>query len=124
MFFNSYEFLFGFLPAVCIVYFLLKRVPNAGTWWMVAASFFFYAMYRVDDLVLLAASILWNYLISFLILRRRNKLGYLILGISMNLAVLGLFKYSRMLRFDLAFPLGISFFTFSQIAYLVDVYRG
>src|SRR5579863_2373444 len=117
MFFNSYAFLFGFLPAVCIVYFLLRRFPHAGTWWMVAASFFFYAMYRVDDVVLLAASILWNYLISFLILRRKRKLAFLIVGIAVNLLVLGLFKYSRMLApallnyplhpsilFDLAFP--------------------
>jgi len=136
MFFNSYEFLFGFLPAVCIVYFLLRRSPRIGTWWMVAASLFFYSRYRFDYLALLIVSILWNYLISFVILRRKGKPGFLILGISVNLLVLGLFKYSRMLApalqtfhlpasiSDLAFPLGISFFTFSQIAYLVDVYRG
>jgi alginate O-acetyltransferase complex protein AlgI len=127
MFFNSYEFLFGFLPAVCIVYFLLGRFPRAGTWWMVAASFFFYAKYRLDDLALLIASILCNFLISQFIVQRKHKRGYLILGISINLLVLAVFKYSRflapaMLR-DLAFPLGISFFTFSQIAYLVDVYK-
>jgi alginate O-acetyltransferase complex protein AlgI len=137
MFFNSYGFLLGFLPAVCTVYFLLRRQPRAGTWWLVAASLFFYARYRAAYLGLLIASILWNYLISFLILRQKRNWGYLVLGISMNLAVLGLFKYSRMLAsalenyhvhasilYDLAFPLGISFFTFSQIAYLVDVYRG
>src|SRR5580700_1082874 len=128
MFFNSYEFLFGFLPAVCIVYFLLSRSPRAGTWWLVAASLFFYAWHRVDYLALLIASILGNYLISFLILRRKRKLGFLVLGISMNLLLLGLFKYSGMLAAalqnhhldapilqGLAFPLGISFFTFSQI---------
>src|SRR2546428_429783 len=97
MFFNSYEFLFGFLPAVCIVYFLLRRLPNAGTWWMVAASLFFYARYRLDYVGLLIASILWNYAVSFLILRRKGKLGFLTLGISVDLLVLALFKYSRMI---------------------------
>jgi alginate O-acetyltransferase complex protein AlgI len=125
MFFNSYGFLFGFLPAVCVVYFLLSKLPRLGTWWMVAASLFFYARYRLDDLGLLIASILWNYLISQLI-RRNNKRLCLVLGIFVNLLVLALFKYSKMLApplHDLAFPLGISFFTFSQIAYLVDVYK-
>ncbi len=129
MFFNSYGFLFGFLPAVLIVYFLLARFPRAGTWWMVAASFFFYARYRLDDLGLLVASILCNFLISHLIVRRTHRRAWLIFGIGVNLAALGLFKYSKFLPPDvilhnLAFPLGISFFTFSQIAYLVDVYKG
>ncbi len=91
-------------------------------------SSFFYSWYRVDYLALPIASVLGNYLISFLIFRRQRKLGFLILGITLNLLLLGLFKYSNMLHVSilsgLAFPLGISFFTFSQIAYLVDVYRG
>jgi D-alanyl-lipoteichoic acid acyltransferase DltB (MBOAT superfamily) len=137
MFFNSYGFLFGFLPAVVIVYFLLARFPKAGTWWMVAASLFFYVEYRVNGLALLVASVGFNYAISLLIARRRGKSASLTLGVSVNVLVLCLFKYSKTLGpallsrhlhasilFDLAFPLGISFFTFSQIAYLVDVYRG
>jgi D-alanyl-lipoteichoic acid acyltransferase DltB (MBOAT superfamily) len=137
MFFNSYEFLFGFLPVVCVLYFLLARVRNAGTWWLAAASLFFYARYRLDDLALLVVSIFWNYFISLLVLRGWNKRVWLILGIAVNLLVLSIFKYSKILApvllnyhlhasilFDLAFPLGISFFTFSQIAYLVDIYRG
>ncbi len=127
MFFNSYGFLFGFLPAVCAVYFLLRRYPRAGIWWMAAASFFFYAKYRLDDLGLLIASILWNYLLSQLIFRARRKRAWLTLGIAVDLATLAVFKYSRFFSepalHNLAFPLGISFFTFSQIAYLVDVYR-
>src|ERR1700722_14270916 len=97
MFFNSYEFLFGFLPAVCLLYFVLARIPNAGTWWLVAASLFFYARYRLDDLALLVVSIFWNYFISVLVLRGRNKRLWLILGISVNLLTLSIFKYSKIL---------------------------
>jgi D-alanyl-lipoteichoic acid acyltransferase DltB (MBOAT superfamily) len=137
MFFNSYEFLFGFLPAVCLVYFWLARSPlrsgtSAGTWWMVAASLFFYEEYRVDGLILLIASILWNYSISWLMSHGRGRRSLLILGIAVDLATLALFKYNKILAgalhapvlSSLAFPLGISFFTFSQISYLVDVYKG
>lgn len=127
MFFNSYGFLFGFLPVVCAVYFLLRRYPRAGIWWMGAASFFFYAKYRVDDLGLLIASILWNFFVSQLIFRGRGKRAWLTAGIAVDLLALAVFKYSRFLSppafHNLAFPLGISFFTFSQISYLVDVYR-
>lgn len=142
MFFNSYGFLFGFLPTVVAVYFVLARTSSAAIWWLVAASLFFYARYRTDDLVLLLASILWNYAVSLLIVRERRRQGsrgrlYVTLGIAVNLLVLSIFKYSKFLApalnsyhlhasilYDLAFPLGISFFTFSQIAYLVDVYKG
>src|SRR5579862_4598791 len=124
MFFNSYEFLFGFLPAVFVVYFLLGKYPRAGTWWMGAASLLFYARYRIDDVALLVASILWNYFVSIAIVRWPRKRALLIAGIAVDLLTLGLFKYSKYFALDLAFPLGISFFTFSQIAYLVDVYKG
>jgi alginate O-acetyltransferase complex protein AlgI len=134
MFFNSYLFLFAFLPVVWVVYISLARFPGAGVWWMVAASFFFYAMYRVQDVPLLLASIAFNYGISLLIVRFPGRPALLALGIAGDLLALAVFKYNHALAAmvpgflspviaGLQFPLGISFFTFSQIAYLADTYK-
>jgi len=135
MFFNSYGFLFAFLPVVWVVYMFLARSPGAGVWWMVGASLFFYAMYRAEDVPLLLASIAFNYGISLLIARLPDRPLIPALGIAVDLAALALFKYNQSLAAmipdpalsdaiaGLHFPLGISFFTFSQIAYLVDTYK-
>jgi len=135
MVFNSYEFLLEFLPLVGFIYFLLARAPRLAIWWLVAASLFFYSYGRSQSVWLLVASFLFNYGISLLLVRNAAK-GWLILGILANLAALSLFKYRPALSelvvhnqpwfvvlSSLTFPLGISFFTFSQISYLVDVYR-
>jgi alginate O-acetyltransferase complex protein AlgI len=134
MVFNSYEFLFEFLPVACAVYFLLGKVPRAGTWWLVAVSFFFYSYGRTTILWLLPASILFNYGIS-LVLTRDHRKHWLALGVTVNVLLLCLFKYHSSLGSmfgsttagpwfaQLSFPLGISFYTFSQISYLVDSYR-
>jgi D-alanyl-lipoteichoic acid acyltransferase DltB (MBOAT superfamily) len=134
MFFNSYLFLFVFLPVVWAVYMFLARSPRAGVWWMTGASLFFYAMYRVADVPLLLASIAFNYGISLLIARFPGRPAIPALGIAGDLLALAVFKYNHALAAiapafiapglaGLHFPLGISFFTFSQIAYLVDTYR-
>ncbi|MBZ5575253.1 MAG: MBOAT family protein [Acidobacteriia bacterium] len=137
MVFNSYEFVLEFLPVACVVYFLLARSPRWGTWWLVVASLFFYAYHRSGGLWLLIASVLFNYGISLLLHRADRRKRYLVAGVLVNLLLLSLFKYRPILAnlaapnqpwFSLlsqaAFPLGISFFTFSQISYLVDTYRG
>jgi alginate O-acetyltransferase complex protein AlgI len=142
MVFNSYVFLFGFLPIVCAVYFLLGKFPRIGTWWLVAASLFFYSYGRTTILWLLPASIAFNYVLSLALVRRPNK-PLLTFGIVANVLLLCVFKYQSSLVASLAasmnlggasspmswllglsFPLGISFYTFSQISYLVDTYRG
>ncbi|HTS55546.1 MAG TPA: MBOAT family protein [Burkholderiales bacterium] len=138
MLFNSYEFLFGFLPIVLIVYFVLGRresvLPAIG--FLAAASLFFYGWWNPRYVALLAGSVAFNYAIGRGLLARRSKV-LLALGVAGDLLLLGIFKYAGFFAANLrsvaglglpmpqiVLPLGISFFTFTQIAYLVDVYRG
>lgn len=137
MLFNSYIFLFAFLPATLLAFHLLRRVSWAAALAAVAAlSLIFYASWDPRYLALLVPSLVINYWFGELIARTRNR-WWLAFGIAANLAVIGWFKYSNFfyvtvtggaeapdfLR-DIALPLGISFITFQKIAYLVDVWRG
>ena len=143
MLFNSYEFVFLFLPIVLLVFFQLGRYSTQllPTLWLVAASLAFYAYWRSAYLSLLLASITANYLAGLAIARHRAqpRLGRTLLGcaIAANLALLGYFKYTDFVlesantlfgtQFPLqhvVLPLAISFFTFNQIAFLVDVHKG
>lgn len=143
MLFNSYVFLFLFLPCVLLVFYWLGgRVrQGAAVAWLILASLFFYAWWNPAHLVLLAASVLGNYGVGRLLAGRRldgHWLRRLVFGagIALNLVLLGYFKYANFLvenlnwllgselpLGDFVLPLAISFFTFQQIAYLVDVYR-
>lgn len=142
MLFNSYEFLFAFWPITFVVYFLMNRFcpPIAGKVWLAAASLFFYSWWSIKSLPLILASIAFNYImgrsISHARQSRTRKL-LLTLAIVGDVLFLGYYKYADFLisnvnslfsaQIDLlrlALPLGISFFTFTQIAYLVDAYRG
>ncbi len=144
MLFNSPEYIFLFLPVVVIVYFLLNRwrLVLAGKSWLVAASLFFYSYWNSDYLLLIIVSILVNYGFGSGLNKskdREEKLGGRVVltgGIFFNLGLLGYFKYydfflSNLNQFagtviplpHLVLPLAISFFTFQQIAYLVDSYR-
>jgi len=144
MLFNSYEFMFVFLPIAWLVYRLCDSyLPSAKFAWLVLASLGFYAWWDVRFLPLFAASILFNFWIGNVIhnanqtQRHSRSLWLLRLGLFANLALLGFFKYvnffienaSSIASFsyspiDVVLPIGISFFTFQQIAYLVDVRRG
>lgn len=136
--FNSYEFIFLFLPAAFAGFFLLGRFARQdwATLWLVAASFFFYGWWDIRYVPLLFASICFNYLMGKKIEAAHSK-SLLAFAIAVNVALLGYFKYTDFFLgtlnaafgscFDLphiVLPLGISFFTFTQTAYLVDVYRG
>ncbi len=141
MLFNSYEFVFLFLPATVALYALLTRLDldRWATVLLVAASLFFYAWWHTAFVLLLVASVLFNFSVGRLILHRpaggAGKL-LLVLGVAANLGVLGYYKYANFFvqnvnaigaadwnLVNVVLPLGISFFTFQQIAYLVDTYR-
>ena len=143
MLFNSWLYLFLFLPLVAIVYFRLNhlRLVKAGTTWLVLASLVFYSYWNPKYLFLILASIVINYSIGSRIATRRSEgrsSGHLLgLGVATNLGLLGYFKYTGFfirnasLAFnldlhapDIVLPLAISFFTFQQIAFLVDINRG
>ena len=138
MLFSSYTFLFQFLPAVALAFAAARRhSPRAGILVLAAASLFFYGAWRPVYLLLLIASVAVNFSLGLAMedpLRRR-AVGTL--GVALNLALLCYFKYTDFIFdsinaltgaplpfFNIVLPLGISFFTFQQIAYLVDVMRG
>lgn len=141
MLFNSHAFIFGFLPVTLLVFFLLgcKRRVWAGAW-LTAASLFFYGWWNPAYVGLLLASILFNYGAGLAIVRAPSAMRarpLLIAAVTANLLLLGYYKYAGFFisnaaamlgagwSFEaLALPLGISFFTFTQIAFLVDAYRG
>src|SRR6516162_4594520 len=138
MLFSSCTFLFQFLPAVVLAFAAARRhSPRAGILLLAGGSLFFYGAWRPIYLLLLIASVAANFSLGLLMedpLRRR-AVG--LIGVGLNLALLCYFKYTNFI-FDsismltgaplpfvnIVLPLGISFFTFQQIAYLVDVMRG
>lgn len=149
MLFNSPVYIFLFLPCVVLVYFALNRqkLVYVSKAWLVLASLFFYAYWNPVYLVLIISSMLTNFVLGTGLHRLKKaksstghkKIGQkslLFVGVIFNLGLLGYFKYadffienvnltfgSGIPALGLALPLAISFFTFQQIAYLVDSYR-
>lgn len=139
MLFNSYIFIFLFLPIAFSGYFLLNRIKryNAAKFLLVGMSLWFYAYFHISYLWIILFSIGVNYLCHHLIIRTHHPKAVLIFGVAGNVGLLFYFKYFHFLfeninalfhtNFslpDILLPLGISFFTFQQIAFLVDSARG
>ena len=136
MLFHSQVFLALFLPLTLIGYYRMAASRDRRICWLIAASLFFYGYWDYRLLPLLAGSIAMNWLLVRL--HYRWHLRYLtILGVFANLGLIGLFKYADLAASSVAWftggqhenwsiilPLGISFFTFQQISYIVDVGRG
>jgi alginate O-acetyltransferase complex protein AlgI len=150
MLFNSYEFLLGFLPVVLLGFFVIgKRSQRLAAGWLALASLFFYGWWSPKALPLLLASIGINFVLGNAVApgpneateatgRRKRRL---VAGIALNLGTLALFKYADFFvgnantalaslgraTWDLPhlmLPIGISFYTFTQIAFLVDAWSG
>ncbi len=138
MLFSSYTFLFQFLPATVLAFLAARRhSPRAGILVLAGASLFFYGAWQPIYLLLLIASVAMNFSLGLGMEDplRRPAIGAF--GVALNLAVLCYFKYTGfildtvsmvsgipLIFSDIVLPLGISFFTFQQIAYLVDIMRG
>lgn len=145
MFFNSFPFIFIFLPISIIIYFtLVKRHGLFGQIWLAIVSLIFYGLLTPEYLPLLLASIVFNYSIGSIIIKSLNDSALekwikptLIIGVLGDVLLLGYYKYFNFVIFNLdripglnipmleiIMPLGISFFTFTQLAYLADAYSG
>ena len=126
------------MPAVILGFFLIaaKGQHQLALLWLVATSLFFYGWWNPAYLILLGGSISVNYAVGRALMTKRSK-RLLVFGLAVNLGLIGFYKYadffigfinqvsgSQVGALGLALPLAISFFTFQQIAYLVDVYRG
>jgi len=143
MLFNSYEFIFAFLPVTLAGFFLLGlRSRNLAMGWIIVVSVAFYAWWRPINVLIIAPSILVNFVLARWLLRLtadQNRAGLarlvLLLGIAFNVAFLGYFKYVNFLATaandlvgtnfvltQVVLPLGISFITFQKIAFLIDVH--
>ncbi|MEH2312558.1 MAG: hypothetical protein V7K35_14400 [Nostoc sp.] len=150
MLFNSYEFIFLFLPLALGGFFLFcwVGIRSLVTGWLLFVSLIFYGYWNAKFLLLLLVSIAVNWLVSQVMARLRTKLldgrsmtnairVLLFLGIAFNLGLIGYFKYINFFIDtinglgtslgkinDIILPLGISFYTFEQISYLVGVALG
>jgi alginate O-acetyltransferase complex protein AlgI len=140
MLFNSFSYIFLFLPVVITLTLSARRIggPRAAQGCILLASLAFYTSWKPSHLPYLIGSILVNWLLARRIAaaEQPSRKSYLQLGLFLNIAFLSVFKYvnfflksfphlipARFLLPDLEFPLGVSFFTITQIMYLVDCYE-
>ncbi len=141
MLFNSYVFIFVFLPCVMAGYFMLNhwKQENAAKVFLTVMSFVFYGYYHWSYLYIIIGSILINYTLGQVIIKTASKTVRLILfyiAMLFNIGTLFFFKYldfsisninalwsTKFALYKIALPLGISFFTFQQISFIIDSYK-
>jgi alginate O-acetyltransferase complex protein AlgI len=145
MLFNSYEFLFVFLPITLLGFLLFGRISrNWALGWLILASLAFYAWWRPINVPIIGVSLAVNFTLARWLqslladpAAGRSRVLVLALGIAFNVAFLGYFKYSNFalstlndlagthfVLIHVVLPLGISFITFQKIAFLIDVQAG
>lgn len=142
MLFNSYEFIFLFLPITLILYFTLNKFGKneLAKGWLVIASLYFYSYFNRTYLILIIISIVINYGIGKKLADNKTDIIIrkllLIVGVVFNLGALGYFKYydffvsninslfgTDIKLLHIMLPLGISFFTFQQLSFVIDMYK-
>jgi len=136
--FTSFEFIFVFLPVTVLLFYIASRLGSryVAILMLATASLIFYGWWKWEYTILLGASIITNYLIGRGLQRMQSR-ALLSVGVFINLSLLGYYKYTDFFissinslsdqswsLWGIALPLAISFYTFQQIAYLIDVYRG
>lgn len=139
MLFNSYPFLLIYLPTVICFFFIFTtfNLFRHAKLWLLISSLFFYGYWDIHYLPLLLGSIGFNYLVGNEIIKyqcSRTRKNLLFFGIFTDLALLFYYKYynffatnvlsEKYLVSELILPIGISFFTFTQVAFLIDTYQG
>ncbi len=141
MLFNSFEFIFAFLPLCLLLYFSLNAIGRTA--WakgvLILFSLYFYAFFNSSYLPIILTSIMANYFVGYQ-LQRKKSLSFrrliLLVGVAFNVLLLGYFKYydffleninilfrSSFTLKHIVLPLGISFFTFQQLAFVIDNYK-
>ncbi len=135
MVFSSSVFFMAFLPITLVLYFLIpERFLKVRNLWLLIASLIFYSWGEPKYIAVMAFSIVFNYVMGRLVSRSKALLVFCLFG---NLAILGFFKYTDFLigtvndlfggsisLLNIALPIGISFYTFQTMSYIIDVYRG
>ena len=140
MLFNSYEFIFLFLPITLVIYFTLNRFDKnrLAKGWLVLASLYFYSYFNKKYLILIVASIGVNYFVGKLLEEKKDvvvRKVLLICGVVFNVGMIGYYKYydffveninyifkTNLPLLHILLPLGISFFTFQQLSFVIDSY--
>ena len=138
MIFSSLSFLFYFFPIVLTLYYLFYFSKTLKNTLLLISSLLFYTWGEPKYILLLLASIIFNYLLGLLIgqAKKKKRLLWLVIALIFNLSTLFIFKYLTFITknisdatagktevINIALPIGISFFTFQAISYVVDVYR-